>query len=169
MAALTRIQWMSQHRNYTNFKVGVPPWAIVSICYYHEWLNPGSNTPPSCTMLPTKYVHIKSTTVYAPRRNWDSPQPPSRMLVCPLPPVSGGRGTLAGEKGVGRVPIPTRGIHCGTLYMYVLCDDTPSRSPTLSPPCKQGMYRFEIILRGGTTWTGDLKCREVKTGYCRKR
>jgi hypothetical protein len=50
------------------------------------------------------------------------PQPPTRRLVCPLPPVSGGRGTLAGEKGVGRVPIPTRGIHCGTLYMYVLCD-----------------------------------------------
>jgi hypothetical protein len=69
----------------------------------------------------TKYVHIKSTTVYAPRRNWDSPQPPTRRLVLPLPPVSGGRGTLAGEKGVGRVPIPTRGIHCGTLYMYVLC------------------------------------------------
>ncbi len=44
----------------------------------------------------TKYVHIKSTTVYAPRRNWDSPQPPTRRLVCPLPPVSGGRGTLAG-------------------------------------------------------------------------
>ena len=69
----------------------------------------------------TKYLHIKSTTVYAPRRNWDSPQPPTRRLVCPLPPVSGGRGTLAGEKGVGRVPIPTRGIHCGTLFMYVLC------------------------------------------------
>ncbi len=60
--------------------------------------------------------------MYAPRRNWDSPPPsPPRRLVCPLPPVSGGRGTLAGEKGVGRVPIPTRGIHCGTLYMYVLC------------------------------------------------
>jgi hypothetical protein len=73
-------------------------------------------------MYTTKYVHIKSTTVYAPRRNWDSPQPPTRRLVCPLPPVSGGRGTLAGEKGVGRVPVPTRGIHCGTLYMYVLCD-----------------------------------------------
>ncbi len=70
----------------------------------------------------TKYVHIKSTTVYARRRNWDSLQPPTRRLVCPLPPVSGGRGTLAGEKGVGRVLIPTRGIHCGTLYMYVLCD-----------------------------------------------
>ncbi len=60
--------------------------------------------------------------MYAPRRNWNSPQPPPRRLVCPPPPVSGGRGTLAGEKGVGRVPIPTRGIHCGTLYMYVLCE-----------------------------------------------
>jgi hypothetical protein len=66
------------------------------------------------SIRPTKYVHIKSTTVYAPRRNWDSPQPPTRRLVCPLPPVSGGRGTLAGEKGVWRFPIPTRGIHCGT-------------------------------------------------------
>jgi hypothetical protein len=40
--------------------------------------------------------------------------------VCPLPPVSGGRGTLAGEKGVGRVPIPTRGIHCICTY-FVIC------------------------------------------------
>jgi hypothetical protein len=47
--------------------------------------------------------------------------PPAGQASVPLPPVSGGRGTLAGEKGVGRVPIPTRGIHCGTLYMYVLC------------------------------------------------
>ncbi len=49
------------------------------------------------------------------------PHPPPAGYSVPLPPVSGGRGTLAGEKGVGRVPIPTRGIHCGTLYMYVLC------------------------------------------------
>ncbi len=74
--------------------------------------------------LPTKYVHIKSTIVYAPRRNWDSPPTPTRRLVCHLPPVSGGRGTLAGEKGVGRVPIPTRSLHYGTLYMYVLCVPT---------------------------------------------
>jgi hypothetical protein len=62
------------------------------------------------------------------------PQPPTRRLVCPLPPVSGGRGTLAGEKGVGRVPIPTRGIHCGTLYMYVLCDFIVYRTPPNPPP-----------------------------------
>jgi len=72
--------------------------------------------------LPTKYVHIKSTTVYAPRRNWDSPPSPHPQASVPPAPCFRGRGTLAGEKGVGRVPIPTRGIHCGTLYMYVLCD-----------------------------------------------
>ncbi len=69
----------------------------------------------------TKYVHINSTTVYVLVGIGTPPNSPTRRLVCPLPPVSGGRGTLAGEKGVGRVPIPTRGIHCGTLYMYVLC------------------------------------------------
>ncbi len=43
----------------------------------------------------------------------------------PPPPFgSVGRGTLAGEKGGGGVPIQTRGhIYCGTLYIYVLfCD-----------------------------------------------
>ncbi len=34
-----------------------------------------------------------------------------------------GRGTLAGERGGGRVPIPTRDIHCGTLYICTLCTD----------------------------------------------
>jgi hypothetical protein len=110
-------------------------------------------------LRPTKYVHIKSTTVYAPRRNWDSPQPPTRRLVCPLPPVSGGRGTLAGEKEVGRVPIPTWGIHCETLYMYVLCAPTPP--PPLSR--KQVVSRFQFFCatpvelsheRGDRDWGG---------------
>ncbi len=78
--------------------------------------------------------------MYALCRNWDSPQPPRRRLVCPLPPVSGGRGTLAVEKGVGRVPIPTRGIHCGTLYMYVLCGTEYSAPPPLSR-----INRFTVI------------------------
>jgi len=50
------------------------------------------------------------------------PPTPHPQASVPLPLFLGGRGTLAGEKGVGRVPLPTRGIHCGTLYMYVLCD-----------------------------------------------
>jgi hypothetical protein len=42
-----------------------------------------------------------------------------------LPPETGGRGHTSLRLrvgGWGGVPIPTRGIHCGTLSMYVLCD-----------------------------------------------
>jgi hypothetical protein len=52
------------------------------------------------------------------------PQPLTSRRVCPPPSGSGGRCTLTGERGVGRVPIPTRGIHCGTLqasYIRTLC------------------------------------------------
>ncbi len=31
------------------------------------------------------------------------------------------------------------------------------------------LYTVDSMYRGGTTWTGDFKCREVKTGFCRKR
>ncbi len=41
------------------------------------------------------------------RRNWDSPYPSSAGECAPF--GSGGRGTLAGERGGGRVTIPTRG------------------------------------------------------------
>ncbi len=30
------------------------------------------------------------------------------------------------------------------------------------------VYTVNKQYRGGTTWTGDFKCREVKTGFCRK-
>ncbi len=42
----------------------------------------------------------------------------------PPPWFRGGGRALAGERGVGRVPIPTSGhmVHCGTLYINVLCD-----------------------------------------------
>ncbi len=43
------------------------------------------------TVLSTKYVHIKSTTVYAPRRNWDSPNP-FLASECSPPPRNRGEG-----------------------------------------------------------------------------
>jgi hypothetical protein len=57
---------------------------------------------------------------FSSRQNWESPNP-SPAGECS--PGSGGRGTLAGEKGGGRVPIPTR-VHTlwySTVYMCVLC------------------------------------------------
>jgi hypothetical protein len=38
-----------------------------------------------------EYVHIKSTTVYAPRRNWDSPNP-FLASECSPPPRNRGEG-----------------------------------------------------------------------------
>jgi hypothetical protein len=66
----------------------------------------------------TKYVHIKSTTVYAPRRNWDSPQPPARRLVCPLPSVSGGEGNTRWRKRGWESPISDEG-HTLWYSLYV--------------------------------------------------
>jgi hypothetical protein len=60
------------------------------------------------------------------RQNWDSPNP-SPTGECAPPHIigsGGGRGTLAGERGVGRVPIPTRGVPIltrGLKLWYSLC------------------------------------------------
>jgi hypothetical protein len=46
------------------------------------------------------------------------PQPLTRRRVCPPPPSSGRKGILAGERGVGRVPIPTKG-HTVWYSLYI--------------------------------------------------
>jgi hypothetical protein len=46
-----------------------------------------------------------------------TPPTPHPLSSVPPPPGSGGRGTLAGERGVGRVPIPTR-EHTLWLFKY---------------------------------------------------
>jgi hypothetical protein len=55
------------------------------------------------------------------------PQPLTRRRVYPPPPrVLGRRGTLAGERWVGKVPIPTRRGHTLVVrYIYVLCGPAP--------------------------------------------
>jgi hypothetical protein len=58
---------------------------------------------------------------FSSRRNWDSPNPSplTRRRVCP-PSWFPGEGH-AGERGGGRVPIPTRGPTLWySLYIYVL-------------------------------------------------
>ncbi len=57
---------------------------------------------------------------FSSRRNWDSPNP-SPAGECAPPLVPGGRGTLAGERGVGESQFRRGDIHCGTLYIHVLC------------------------------------------------
>ncbi len=51
----------------------------------------------------------QSAKLFSSRRNRDSPQPLNRRRECPPPLVPRGGAQLAGERGGGRVPIPTRG------------------------------------------------------------
>ncbi len=119
--------------------------------------------------LTTKYVHIKSTTVYAPRRNWDSPQPPTRRLVCPLPLFLGGgehslarkelgesqfrRGACPATRGLVNYPA-TRGlVHCHCLLVFLIY--------------QRFLYVFKIFpvsgrkARGvaGAAWQGPTRTR----------
>jgi hypothetical protein len=72
--------------------------------------------------MTTKYVHIKSTTVYAPRRNWDSPNPFLASECSPPPQKQGGGGTLAGGWGVGGSPNSDEGHTLWySLYVRTLC------------------------------------------------
>ncbi len=64
----------------------------------------------------TKYVHIKSTTVYAPRRNWDSPNP-FLASECSPPPRNRGRGhTSQGVGGWGESQF-RRGAYTVVLFI----------------------------------------------------
>jgi hypothetical protein len=59
---------------------------------------------------------------FSSRRNWNSPQPLTRRRMCPPPFGTGGRGTLAGVRGSGRVLIPTRGHTLWySIYIYIFC------------------------------------------------
>ncbi len=63
-------------------------------------------------VFPTKYIYIKSTTLYVPSLELGLSHPLARQRVCPSPPepkVGGGAHSPAGEGLVGRVPIPTTG------------------------------------------------------------
>ncbi len=48
--------------------------------------------PSHQTLSPTKYIYIKSTTEYVPRRNWDSPKHSLASESVPLPPEPWGGG-----------------------------------------------------------------------------
>ncbi len=59
---------------------------------------------------------------FSSRRNWDSPTPLAAGECAPHPLVRGGReGKLACGRGVGGLPIPTRGHTLWSIYIKVLC------------------------------------------------
>ncbi len=94
----------------------------------------------------------QSDKIFSSRRNWDSFNPSPAGECAPPTPRSEGRGTLAGERGVGRVPIPTRGHTLGTLYIYV-------RTCTCYFTNESGRLIREFGLAGGELLAPDpLSC-----------
>jgi hypothetical protein len=50
------------------------------------------------------------------------PQPLTRRLVWPPPPVLGGGAHSLAREGLGKSQIQRGDLHYGTLYIYELCD-----------------------------------------------
>ncbi len=104
-----------------------------------------------------------------------------RLPISGVHPIMMEKSALAGEGGGVRRPppfslLPSRTkVHslCFISALCVLCAliiDSISRwqrSPNYSNGKKTDCP--ELGARAGTTWTGDSKCREVKTGFGRKR
>jgi hypothetical protein len=71
---------------------------------------------------------------FSSRRNWDSPNPsPAGKCALPPSPVLGGGAHSLARKGLGESQFRRGDIHCGTLYIYVLCGqmyavDGPNRN-----------------------------------------
>ncbi len=89
----------------------------------HSWDIEVKHQLDGCDYLTHRVGRVLS--FFSRRRNWDSPNPSPAGEWAPPPFGSGGRGTLAGERGVGRLPIPTRGqtlwysLYIRTLWSYL--------------------------------------------------
>ncbi len=88
------------------------------------------------------YIHRVGWVLnfFSSRWNWDSPNPSPARECAPPPP----------ERGGGQVPIPTRRhtVHCGTLYMYVLCEYIHGKVYSACPY----QYRQEVPSLSAPVW-----------------
>ncbi len=90
---------------------------------------------------------MQSAHLFSSRRNWDSPNPSPAGECAPFPFGSGGRGTLAGELGGGRVPNSDEGT-----YIVVLC------KYTYFVACAFGLWRkWDEILKVWPGWSNSLQ------------
>ncbi len=81
------------------------------------------HTRIKCTVLRTKYVNIKSTTVYVPASEMGLSQPLSRQRVCPSPQSRGEGGTLG--EGLGKSQFRRLEKRLSTLPALWYCVSVP--------------------------------------------
>ncbi len=102
-------------------------WTETRTVFYHKsrLMRPFKRGPsenfPAFICLPadtSDHRVDKMLRLFSNRWNWDPPPPHPQANVPPVP--VGGAPSLAGE-GVGRSQFRRGDMHCGALYIYVLC------------------------------------------------
>ncbi len=82
----------------------------------------------------------QSAKLFSSRRNWDSPNPSSAGECAPPPLVPGGGAHSLARKGVGESQFRRGDIHCGTLYIYVLCGVEAGWRALAAPRWQEGHH-----------------------------
>ncbi len=104
-----------------NIFIALPPPPPLGPLYPSPLSTPPPSPPPPLPLLPPpdNYNHRvgRVLSFFSSRRNWDSPTP-----TAPPPFGPGGEGTLSCGRGVGGVPIPTRGHTLWCSIYLGLCD-----------------------------------------------
>jgi hypothetical protein len=96
----------------------------------------------------------RAASFFSSRRNRDAPNPPPAGECAP-PFGSGGRDTLAGERGGGRVPIPTRGHTLWySIKIYVLCAVLPTF-----------MFRRKALTKKSFCWSSEAWLLQPGSGH----
>ncbi len=76
-------------------------------------------------------------------------------------------GMILPSQGLAAYLIQFRPSHAASFCTLRSMEQTLKRRPCFF--CCRLNRRHPTVPRGCTTWTVDFKCREVKTGFCRKR
>jgi hypothetical protein len=86
------------------------------------------------------------------RRYWDSPNPsPAGECAHPPHPVLGGGAHSLAREGLGESQFRRGDVHCGTLYIYVLCDYDYMNCLSCAEEEVQKWSRFWIALLCGNS------------------
>jgi hypothetical protein len=95
---------------------------------------------------------------FSSRRYWDSPNPSPAGECAPPPLVPGGGAHSLAREGVGRVPIPTRGITLWySLYsVYVLCGTVLAKKKG-SARKREREWKKERKEKGRRKWQRDFR------------
>ncbi len=85
---------------------------------------------------------------FSSRRDWDSPNPSSAGECAPPPPVPGGGAHSLAREGMGESQFRLGDIHCGTLYISVLCGLNISKDCVVCRPRRCGDVHWTFTSRG---------------------